>query len=193
MDPDIDSDFTKLLNRLGQEDQTAPEEFLSLVHGHLRRLAAFQAPVGSRDATLQPTALVHEAWMKLAPPGSERSFNDRRHFFRVAVRAMRSILIDHARAQAAEKRGSGKRPLSLDESLCVGSEEAEQMLELDLALEKLERVDPDLFELVQLRFFGGLSHEDIAAHLELSTRTVERRWKTARLWLMDSLQGSERT
>jgi len=183
-------DFTRLINRLGRHDQKAPEDFLEFLHAELSRIARSQA--GPRDsALLQPTALVHEAWLKLVPDGRESNFNDRRHFFGTAARAMRSIVIDRARSQASARRGGPRRPLPLDEALCVGPQDAEEVLALDVALERLERVDPELFELVQLRFFAGLSHEDIASHLEVSVRTIERRWRTARLWLLDNLQDVE--
>lgn len=187
MQDPFQTQVTRHLNAFGSSSSEIPEGFLSLLYQELRRLAQGQMSRQRDDHILQPTALVNEAWMKIRPEAGERSWEDRRHFFRVAVRAMRSVLVDHARAQLSAKRGGGAAPLPLDEALQLTPDSAEPVLELDGALERLEQADPQLAELVQLRFFAGLSHEEIAGHLEVSVRTVERRWRTARLWLMDDL------
>jgi len=187
----FENQYTKLLNRIGARDTTPPEEFVALLYDELRSLARAQVRGPRGQQALQPTALVHEAWMKLARPEREIDWNDRRHFFRTAVQAMRSVLVDFARSRGAQKRGGGRQPLVLDEALHVSAENAEHLLELDAALEKLEALDPELSEVVQLRFFAGLSHEELATHLEVSVRTIERRWRAARLWLLDALQEGD--
>jgi RNA polymerase sigma factor (TIGR02999 family) len=144
------------------------------------------------DHILQPTALVNEVWMKIRPESGTHSWENRRHFFRAAVKAMRSVLVDQARSQLAAKRGGGEKPLSLDESLHIRAENASSILELDGALDRLEQQDASLAELVQLRFYAGMTHEEIAAQLGVSVRTVERRWSAARLWLLDCLGPEDR-
>ena len=120
------------------------------------------------------------------------AWDSRRQFFAAAIKAMRSVLVDHARARLAEKRGGGKRPVSLENAQELTFEDAGWVLEMKEVLELLEQEDADLAELVQLRFFAGMSHEQIAAHQEVTVRTVERRWRAARLWLMDKLASRPR-
>lgn len=185
------SQVTNHLNAIGKPDSETPEGFVALLYGELRRLAQGQMSRQREDHTLQPTALVNEVWMRIQPESGEHSWESRRHFFRAAVKAMRSVLIDHARSQLAAKRGGGIKPLPLDEALRVTEEDAGSVLELDSALDRLEAADAPLAELVQLRFYAGLSHEEIAGQLDISVRTVERRWRAAKLWLMDDLAGGE--
>jgi RNA polymerase sigma-70 factor (ECF subfamily) len=185
------SQVTAILNSMGKGETAAPEEFVSLLYGELKRMAQAQMSRQREDHTLQPTALVNEVWIKIRPESGTQSWEDRRHFFRAAVLAMRSVLVDHARGQLAVKRGGGEKPVSLDEALHFQAENAESVLELDGSLSRLESVDPALAELVQLRFFAGLTHEEIAEQLDVSVRTIERRWRAARLWIMDDLSGVE--
>jgi RNA polymerase sigma factor (TIGR02999 family) len=138
--------------------------------------------------TLQPTALVHEAWLRLADQ-SQVGTEDQVRFLRLAARAMRFVLVDHARARGADKRGGGKRPATLDEGLVGAVERAGDMLALHEGLEQLGQADPELVRLVELRFFGGLSHEQIAGNLGVSLRRVERSWRLARAFLTQHLAG----
>ncbi|MCE9596288.1 MAG: sigma-70 family RNA polymerase sigma factor [Planctomycetes bacterium] len=176
---------TLLLRRIANGDAVARERLVELVYSELRRLAERQLR-GERGGTLQPTALVHEAWLKLA--GAE-DFADRRHFFAVASKAMRSVLVDHVRARRSQKRGGDERTSALDETVAFLEAGETDLLDLNLALEELERDDPELARLVELRFFGGLSHEEIAATEKLSLSTVERRWRLARARLAQRLGG----
>ena len=137
--------------------------------------------------TLQPTALVHEAFLRLVPEGGAPQLEGRAHFLRVAARAMRRILVDHARARDADKRGGGRRPVALDDVLEAFAERDLDVLELSDAVEKLGAVDPELARLVELRFFAGLTIAETAAALGVSTPTVERHWRVARLWLAREL------
>lgn len=191
MQDPFQSQVTSHLNAIGKPESAPPEGFIALLYGELRRLAQGQMSRQRGDHTLQPTALVNEVWMRIRPESGEHSWESRRHFFSAAVKAMRSVLVDHARAQLATKRGGGLKPLPLDEALQVTAEDAGSVLELDGALDRLELADAPLAELVQLRFYAGLSHEEIAGQLDVSVRTVERRWRAAKLWLMDDLGGGE--
>jgi len=187
MDSPFEDQFTSILNRLESSSEEAQSELVALIYAELKQLARSQMARQAEGHTLQPTALVNEVWMRVRPGEADKNWKSRRHFFQAAVLAMRSVLVDHARAKLAEKRGGGVRAASLDEALEVSAEDAGWVLELDSALEQLEKDDPTLAELVQLRFYAGLSHEEIAAHSEVSIRTVERRWRAARLWLLDRL------
>ena len=177
---------TLLLRRLGAGDATAAEEMLPLLHDELRRIAE-RAMRGERDDhTLQPTALVNEAFLRLA---GENAWESRAHFLRVAARAMRNILVDHARARAAGKRGGGDaHRVTLDDG--VGFDDgrsAATVLHVHELLAELAEVDEPLARIVELRFFGGLSEKEIAASLGISTRSVQRGWRTARAWLLARL------
>lgn len=177
---------TRLLNRLGQGDSAAADELIPLVYAELHRLAEqHMARQGPRH-TLQPTALVNEAWARLAEQDA-LEFDGRDPFYALASRIMRTVLVDHARARNAEKRGGDRRRLTL-----LGDEEDTQgvtldILALDEALQRLKDMDPELHELVELRFFGGLKHPAIARQLGTSLRTVERNWRLARAWLHGEL------
>ena len=177
---------TKLLNRLGAGDSQAGHELAPLVYSELHDLAS--ALLARRpDATLQPTALVHEAWMRFA--GEEASFDNRFQFFALASKVMRSVLVDHARARAAQKRTPGRRQVTWIDVGEGTREGALDRLDLDDALRKLEGLDDELFRIVELRFFGGLTHADIARACGVSLPTIERRWRLARAWLHAELRG----
>ncbi|MCC6410002.1 MAG: sigma-70 family RNA polymerase sigma factor [Planctomycetes bacterium] len=176
---------TLLLRRIADGDAGARARLVELVYGELRRLAASQLR-GARGETLQPTALVHEAWLRLADADA---FSDRRHFFAVASKAMRSVLVDHVRAKRTQKRGGGEQASPLDETVAHLEAGETDLLDLNVALEELEREDPELARLVELRFFGGLSHEEVAAAEGTSLSTIERRWRLARAWLARRLGG----
>lgn len=182
---DSSSRLTQLLNRLGQGDATSREELLTLLYDELHALAARQMARERVGHTLQPTALLHEAWLRL--DGHDLRFEGRKQFFALAGRVMRNVLVDHARARKAEKRGGEGEAVTLVEMAHGEREETVDLLALDEALKRLEAEDPELSKLVELRFFAGLSHPEIAETLETSLRSVERKWRFARTWLYDEL------
>jgi RNA polymerase sigma factor (TIGR02999 family) len=177
---------TGLLARLRTGDGAAADELLPLVYAELLELAR-QRFAGRRGHTLQPTALCHEAWLKLIQGAGD--FNDRTHFLACASRAMRQILTDHARARRAQKRGGGQAAHleSLDGLLVAYEDRALDLVDLDDLLQRLGEVDPELPPVVELRFFGGLTVGETAAVLGRSVRSVERQWTLARGWLRHRL------
>jgi RNA polymerase sigma factor (TIGR02999 family) len=181
----VGSKTTLLLRRIESGDREAGAELLELVYGELRGLAAGYM-AGERAAhTLQPTALVHEAWVRLM--GTEAGvWKDRAHFIGFAALAMRRVLVDHARRRRAEKRGGGRRE-PLDAVVAVFEERGADLVALGEALERLEALDPELARIVERRFFAGATNAEVAADLGGSERTVERGWSTARAWLRAEL------
>ena len=175
-------DVTQLLADWGRGDRSALEKLLPLVHAELRRIARRQMSHERPGHTLQATALVNEAYLKLAGQ-QEFEWQNRAHFFAVAAQVMRHILIDHARAHARDKRGGGAIQVSLNEAAALGGEQAEHFLALDEALRTLEQIDPQKGKIVELRYFGGLNIEETADVLNVSPRTVRREWQRARAWL----------
>jgi RNA polymerase sigma factor (TIGR02999 family) len=182
------SAVTMLLDRVHEGDPHAAEELLPLVYGELRQLAASRMAREAPEHTLQPTALVHEAWLRLAGDGGPPQFDNRGHFFAAAAEAMRRILIDSARRRGAEKRGAGLERVNLDDVDVAATANDTTLLGLNEALERLGREDPPSAELVKLRFFAGLTTEQAAAALGISERTARRYWVFARAWLHDELQ-----
>jgi RNA polymerase sigma factor (TIGR02999 family) len=182
------SEVTRVLESIQQGDAKAADELLPLVYEELRKLAAARMAAERDTSTLQPTALVHEAWLRLV--GSEQqSWQNRGHFFAAAAEAMRRILIDHARRKHAQKRQAGAQRLDLDNvDLAVEAGE-ELLLSINEALEKLARQDPQSAQLVKLRFFVGLSYEEAAKALGISERSAKRYWTFARAWLYRELSG----
>jgi RNA polymerase sigma factor (TIGR02999 family) len=180
------SDVTKLLDAAAAGDCRAAADLLPLVYDELRRLAAARMAAEAPGQTLQPTALVHEAYLRLV---GGRPFRDRHHFFRVAAEAMRRVLIDRARQKRRGKHGGGRRRVPLSEAEPAAEAASEELLELDEALGRLAAVDPVKAELVTLRYFAGLSEEDAAAALGISRATASRYWAYARAWLIDALDG----
>ncbi len=176
---------TRLLQRASDGDELAAEELLPLVYDELRRIAGNLIGRERADHTLQATALLNEAYVRLVEPGA--SFNDRSHFLRVAARAMRNVLVDHARARRAKKRGEGKR-VDLDAEGLAVHENVEGLLAVDETLQRLADVDPQLAQLVELRFFGGLDNPATAEALGMSLRSVERGWRTARAFLQREME-----
>jgi len=174
-------DVTALLQAWGQGDSDAGERLFPLVYAELRRQARRYMRGERADHTLQPTALAHEAYLRLA--GRERVWADRAHFFAVAARAMRQVLVDHARRRRAAKRDG----LQLEAPEDVRNEPVD-LLDLDAALAELAQLDPKQVEVVEMRFFAGLSVEETAEALGLSPRTVKREWSTARAWLKHRLR-----
>ena len=179
-------EITALLARYRDGDRDAFDRLLPMVYAELRDRAHRQLAVRRPGETLVTTALVHEAWLKLAGSGSQ-SWNDRIHFFAVASRAMRQILVDTARRKTAGKRGGGARALSLDPADLAAPGRAEELVALDEALTQLAALDDRLARTVELRFFGGLSVEETAEALGVSPRTVKRDWRAARAFLYDAV------
>ena len=177
---------TELLARHRGGDAEAMALLMPLVYEELRRLARRQVGGGGRDATLDTTALVHEAFVKLSE--SERPlWQDRCHFMALAATAMRQILVDHARRRSAGKRGGGVRPMPLDEARIVVEEQAETLVAMDDALQELARLNPRLGQVVEFRFFGGMTNPEMAEALAVDERTVRRDWQKARAWLHQAL------
>jgi len=179
-------DLTQLLNRLGAGDTAAAPLIAPLIYDELHVLAGAALHGGSPERTLQPTALVHEAWLRFA--GSGARFENRRQFFALAAKVMRSVLVDHARARAAEKRAGPGRRITFDDGPDTRAQ-AYDVLDVDEVLRRLESLDAGLHQLVELRFFGGLSHKEIAETIGAPLRTVERRWALARAWMRAELDG----
>lgn len=185
-----------LLTRVQDGDAAAASELLPILYGELKRIARENMGRERVGHTLQPTALVHEAWMRiLGSPkadGDGREFNDRDHFLRTAAQVMRHVLVDHARARNAEKRGGGDiqssaYAIELNEVLDGYESEGTDLVELDDALEELAKSDPDLARVIELRTFGGLTMDEVAAALGVSKATAERRARLARIWLAKAL------
>ena len=174
--------ITELLLRWGQGDEHALDTLTPLIYQDLRRLASYILRSERPGHTLQPTALVNEAYLKLA--GQEKlRWQNRSHFFAVAARVMRHVLVDYARSHLRAKRGGGAPVLSLDEALVFAPERSAEVLALDEALNRLAAVDPRKTRVVELRFFGGLGVEETAEVLQISPNTVMRDWNMAKAWL----------
>jgi RNA polymerase sigma factor (TIGR02999 family) len=173
---------SRLLQAWGQGDLEARDELVPLVYRELRRRAGAYLRRERADHTLQPTALVHEAYLRLL--GQERAaWQNRAHFFGIAAQMMRRILVDHARGHRAAKRPGAAFRVMLDDRIGAAQPRDCELLLLDQALSELTRVDPRQGRIVELRYFGGLSEQDVAAVLSLSRATVTREWQTARAWL----------
>jgi RNA polymerase sigma factor (TIGR02999 family) len=182
------SDVTRILSAIGQGDSQAAGELLPLVYGELRRLAKQRLAQEKPGQTLQATALVHEAYLRLVG-GEDPGWDSRGHFFAAAAEAMRRILIENARRKRAEKRGGSLERHELDAVDIAAPTPSEDLLALDEALAKLEAEDPAKAQLVKLRYFAGLSEEEAAQVLGLSRATVQRHWRYARVWLLGELRG----
>lgn len=181
-------EVTNLLTAWGKGDQNALNELLPLVYNELHRMAQRAWRGLEQGNTLQPTALINEAYIRLA--GSEgASYQDRCHFFAVACTAMRQILVNHARSRHTGKRGNGQAAISLDDIQVAVHQEAKEVLELHEALERLHEVDSRKSKVVEMRYFGGLSIEETAEALGVSVITVNRDWRLARTWLMREMSG----
>ena len=181
-------EITQLLSRSAAGDAAALDAVFEHVYPELRRLA--RAQLGRGDHTLSPTALVHEAYLKLLG-GAALPLSDRRHFFACAARAMRNILVDHLRAASADKRGGGLQPVTLEGIDAAAPALALPLLDLDVALDHLDQLNPRQREVVELHFFAGLTYDEIAELHACSERTVIREWQRARAFLHSQLAGSE--
>jgi RNA polymerase sigma-70 factor (ECF subfamily) len=173
-----------------ENDRQSVESLLPIVYQELRRLAASYLRRERPGQTLQPTALVHEAYLRLMKDKPGR-WQNRAHFCAIAAHSMRQILIERARARNAQKRGGARHRVTLDEGLVAGAERSIYLLSLDEALERLAAIDPGQARLVELRFFGGLTVPEAAAALGVSPATAARWWEFARLWLYAELTSEE--
>lgn len=183
-------DVTILLERINSGDGKAPDELLPLVYGELRKLAQGYMENERSDHTLQATALVHEAYIRLVN-WETVSWQNRAHFFAVAAQVMRRILVDHAREKKAQKRGYGHK-LSLDEAISIPNQESREidLIGLDDALVELAAFDQPQSKIVELRFFGGLTIEETAHYMGISPATVKREWAIAKAWLFRNLKDA---
>jgi RNA polymerase sigma factor (TIGR02999 family) len=185
------SDVTRILSQIESGDPSAAERLLPLVYDELRKLAAQRMAQEKPGQTLQATALVHEAYVRLVDVEREQHFNSRGHFFAAASEAMRRILVDNARRKLSKKRGGGRVRLDLDQVTVATSERTDDVLDIDAALIGLAAADPQAAELVKLRYFGGLSIPQAAAALGVSPRSADFLWAYARAWLLRSLDGND--
>ena len=182
------SDVTRMLEAVERGEARAADQLLPLVYAELRRLAAHKMAQENPGQTLQPTALVHEAWLKLV--GQEnRRWQDRNQFFAAAAEAMRRILTDNARRKLRQRHGGGRQRVELDDD-AVATEADDQVLAVDEALEKFARLDPARAEVVKLRYFVGLTFEEVAEVLGISEPTAKRYWAFARAWLLEEIRRS---
>jgi RNA polymerase sigma factor (TIGR02999 family) len=184
----MQGDVTKLLEAIRAGDATAEGRLLELVLVELKRIARRLMSAERAGHTLQPTALVNELWVQLL---AERlaSIQDRGHLFAVAAQAMRRILVDYARAVKSQKRGGERQRVDLEFAPVFSEENIEEIVEMDLALERLEKLDARQCRIVEMRFFVGLSEEEIAELMGISVRTVKRDWRVAKAWLHAELSG----
>jgi RNA polymerase sigma factor (TIGR02999 family) len=180
-------EVTQLLVDVRAGDQSALNKLLPIVYGELRKIASSYLSREHSQQTIQTADLVHEAYLRLA--SADVSWQNRAHFFGIAARSMRQILVDHARRRNAEKRGGGMTRVSLSESVLVVDEDASRLLMLDEALRKLEKVDERLCRVVELRYFSGLTVEETAEVLLVSARTVENDWTLAKAWLFRAMSS----
>lgn len=189
MSSDSSHPVTELLARWSNGDAAARDALVPLVYDELRRIAR-RCLAGQRDHTLQPTALVHEAYLRLARRDS-MAWQDRVHFFALAAQMMRQILVDHARKHSAAKRGGNAVTVVVDEASSLTHQANVDLIALDDAMKRLAELDPRQSQIVELRFFGGLSIEETAQAVNISPATTKREWATARLWLHQAMSRSE--
>jgi RNA polymerase sigma-70 factor (ECF subfamily) len=181
--------ITQLLAEWSEGNQSALDELYPLVYDELHRLARRYMSREGKGHTLQTTALINEAYVRLVDQQNVRWAN-RSHFFAISAQIMRRILIDHARRQAYAKRGGGAQKVSLEEAAIVGRDQSGELVRLDEALKSLAEMDPRRSQVVELRYFGGLNNEEIAGVLNVSENTVTRDWNMARAWLYQQLTGN---
>lgn len=179
-------DVTLLLNKMAEGDSGAAEKLLPLVYSELHRLAASYMRRERPDHTLQATALINEAYLRLTRGNGE--WNSREHFIGMAANVMRHVLVDYARAHKAKQRDGGMKRVEMQDDLAISKKKLEEVISLDEALKSLESLHPRQGKVVELRYFGGLSVEQIASLLGVSERSVKRDWSLARVWLFRELE-----
>jgi RNA polymerase sigma factor (TIGR02999 family) len=182
------SEITLILEAIGRGESRAPGELLPLVYDELRRLAAARMARESAGHTLQPTALVHEAWLRLVGDG-ERTWKNRAYFFAAAAEAMRRILVEHARRKSRLKYGGGQERLNIEDLELAAATPDEKILLVDEALERLEAEHPERARIVVLKYFGGLTNKQVAETLGIGERTVDRHWVCAKTWLFHKVRA----
>jgi RNA polymerase sigma factor (TIGR02999 family) len=184
---DLMSDVTRILSAIEQGDASAPEQLLPLVYDELRKLAAQKLANEKPGQTLQATALVHEAYIRLVDVEKAQHWNSRGHFFAAAAEAIRRILVEKARRKQADKHGGGRLCVELPEDVAAPEARSDDLVALDEALSRLEGHDPDAARLVKLRYFAGLSHQEAAEALGISRGAADRLWALGRAWLFRQL------
>jgi len=187
--PHLDLDVTQILKAIDCGEAKAAGELLPLVYDELRKLARHRMSGEAADHTLQPTALVHEAYLRLVGKDNP-GWQNRAHFFAAAAEAMRRILVDHARRKQADKRGGDLERQPLDSAQLVAPSPGNDIVALDEALGRLKRIEPQAAQVVELKYFAGLSLQEIAQMLGISPRTADRQWAYARAWLHQELRGA---
>ncbi|MCB1024073.1 MAG: sigma-70 family RNA polymerase sigma factor [Acidobacteria bacterium] len=181
------TDITLILQQVSEGDESAKEHLIAVVYDELKRQARIYLLGERKNHTLQPTALVHETYLRLVNQ-NKVEWKNRNHFFAIAARLMRRILIDYARSRSAEKRGGSNTRFSLDDKQISTTQRSSALIALDDALERLSAIDPRKARIVEMKFFGGLNESEIAEIEEVSTRTLRREWRIARLWLYRELR-----
>jgi len=189
-DGEAGGDVTRILERAQQGDPSAAIELLPLVYNELRRLAAAKMARERPDQTLQPTALVHEAWLRLGGD-AQPAWQNRAHFLGAASEAMRRILVENARSKLRLKRGGGNERIELHESAIEAPADDEKILQVNEALDALAAEDPQKAQIVKLRFFAGLNHQEIAALLGVNEKTVRRHWEVAKVRLFRNIRSAQ--
>ncbi len=187
----LPGDLQELLERIRRGESAARERLFPLLYSELRALAASMFSDRELQHSLQPTALVHEVWLRLSRGADDRPL-DREHFMALAARVMRQVLVDHARGRQAEKRGAGWERITLAAPLATQGPDAIDLLALDEALERLHATDAFKARIVELRFFAGLTGDEVATVLDSSPSTVDREWRFARAWLAHELRDGDR-
>jgi RNA polymerase sigma factor (TIGR02999 family) len=183
------NEVTRILSAIEGGDPHAAEQLLPLVYDELRKLAAQKLAQEQPGQTLQATALVHEAYLRLVGPHQARDWSSRGHFFAAAAEAMRRILVESARRRNSTKRGGGRQRVGLDELMTRPPNDPDNVLDVDEALDHLAQADPQAAELVKLRYFSGLTGDEAAAALDISPRAADSLWAYARAWLFERLGG----
>jgi len=187
MPHEVTNDITQMLQAIRRGDGRASEELLPLVYNELRQLAAMRLAHEAGGQTLQATALVHEAWLRLVGDG-DRTWQNRAHFFGAAAEAMRRILVENARRKSRLKRGGGQVRLDIEDLDLAVATPDEKILLMDEALEQLQAEDAEKARIVVLKFFGGLTNQEVAENLRVTERTVERQWAYAKAWLFQCMK-----
>jgi RNA polymerase sigma factor (TIGR02999 family) len=183
------ADVTQILSQIERGDASAAEQLLPVVYGELRRLAAAKLAHEKPGQTLQATALVHEAYVRLVDVEKAQHWNSRGHFFAAAAEAMRRILVERARHKRRQRHGGGRQQLDWLEVGPLSDQRADEIVNVSAALDDLQSVDPKAAELVKLRFFVGLTNREAAAVIGISTRSAERLWVYAKAWLREALSA----